>query len=292
MIIPLNNSINSSILDIDAREFISTCGITASDVKRIINDCFKELKAYDIWDRIHYGFAMVYAGTTSSILVDIKSRQTLTEITPSISSGAGVTYSTDGIKYNDDVFHAILGLPFSERLNIDAAPGHISIYNRTDYTSLGITATSKHGFLELGGYEQSISFGPSGVSASLWNVSGPMSFTCSTSGFFVFSNVDDNNGQVASAVNPYQFYLSRNGLIVGSQSSKKNYHTNGSNIIIGSFVNTSIFLPSVRSIDEISWYSIGSGFSSDINSTGGHIDISQQEKFYQIIQKLQSRLNR
>lgn len=291
MIIPLNNSINSSALDSDAIDFISTCGITASNVIRGINTCFKELKSYDIWDRIYYGFVMVNAGTTASMLVDIKSRQSLSIITPLSIPGTNVTYSVTGIQYNNADFHAILGAPFSDRLNTDSAPGHISIWNRTDYNSLGITVSSKHGFLELGGYEQSISFSPSGVSASLWNVNGPMGFSCSTSGFFVFSNVDDNLGRVAASRTPYKFYLSRNGFIIGSQSSNRNLHTFGSNIIIGGFVDSSIFAPSVRSIDEISWYSIGSGFGAN-SSTGRHIDINQQEKFYQIIQKLQTNLNR
>jgi hypothetical protein len=291
MIIPLNNSISSSIFDYDALEFISVCGITNSLVTRRINDCFKELKSADIWDRIYYGFAMVYSGTTQSMLVDIKSRILLDITTPTVGLTSSPTYSVTGIEYNGGVFHSVLGLPFSFIENDNAAPGHISIYNRKDYNSLGLTAFSKHGFQELSGYEQSISFSTFGVSASLWNISGPMSFTLSnTSGFFLFSTTDDNSGLPSSISNPYQFYLSRNGVLIGSQSSTGNYHTYGSNIFVGAF-GSSPFSPTIRSIDEICWYSIGSGFGSD-SPSGRQIDLSQQKKYFEIIQNLQTALER
>ncbi len=291
MIIPLNNTISASILDYDAREFISTCGITSSQLIRDINDCFKELKGEDIWNRIYYGFAMIYTGTTQSMLVDIKSRQLLSINVPLVGSSQSATYSSTGIQYNGGQFHSITGIPFNLS-NADSAPGHISIYNRTNYNSLGLTAISKHGYIEpFGGYEQSISFSQNGISASLWNSLGPMSFTASqTDGFFVFSNVDDNGGLTASLTNPYRFYLSRNGQIVGSQSSTKNFQTFGSNILIGAF-GSNIGNPDIRSIDEICWYSIGSGFTQN-STTGREIDIDKQEKFFEIIQKLQTSLSR
>ncbi len=292
MIIPLNNTISASILDYDAREFISACGITNSQVKRNINDCFKELKGEDIWDRIFYGFAMINAGTTQSMLIDIKTRQPLSILTPLVGASASPTYSATGIQYNGGEFHGVNTLPFSYLITSDSAPGHISIYNRTNYNFLGLTAISKHGYKEgLGGYEQSISFSPTGVSASLWNAAGPMSFTLSnTSGFFLFSNVNDNNGLTASPTNPYRFYLSRNGQIIGSQSSTKNFQNFGSNIYIGAFGDND-FAPTVRSIDEICWYSIGSGFGES-SPSGRQIDIDKQERFFEIIQKLQTSLSR
>jgi hypothetical protein len=292
MIIPLNNGISNSILDFDAREFIDICGITNSQIKRGVNDCFKELKGSGIWDSIYYGFTMINSGTTQSMLIDIKSRQPLSVFIPISGPTASPTYSNDGIQYNNGEFHGFTTSPFINIINNEAAPGHISILNRTDYTLLGLTATSKHGYQEiLGGYEQSISFSQNFVSASLWNVSGPMAFTVSnTSGFFIFSNVDDNLGRTASVTNPYRFYLSRNGQVLGTQSSNRNYHTFGSNIFIGAF-SDNISLPIQRSIDQISWYSIGSGFGT--NSTSGRqIDIDKQERFYRIIQKLQNSLNR
>ena len=292
MIIPLNNSISASVIDYDAREFINACGITQSEAIRGLNDCFRELKSSDLWSRIYYGFAMIWAGTSQSMLVDIKSRQSLTTLIPTSGATSSPTFSSTGIQYNGGEYHAILGSPLSAYINTDSRPAHISIYNRTDYISLGLTSVSKHGALEaFSPYEQSISFGPNGVSASLWNSTGPMSFTLSnTSGFFIFSNVDDNNGQVASILNPYSFYLSRNGQIIGSQSSVQNFHSFGSNICIGAY-GDNILLPSVRSIDEICWYSIGEGIGQN-PTTGRHIDINQQERFYQIVQKLQTILNR
>ena len=291
MIIPFNNSISNSIFDYDAREFITTCGITNSQVVRNINDCFKELKKEDIWDCIFYGFALVFAGTTQSMLIDIKSRETLTTFTPISGFTNSATFSSNGVKFNQGEYLLKSSPPFTFLLNTDSGPGHISIYNRTNYNLMGLTGTSKHGYLEpFGGYEQSISFSPNGVSASLWNKNGPMSFTTSsTSGFFLFSNIDDNNGLTASTSNPYTFYLSRNGQVIGSQSSTRNYHTLGSNVVIGAYADI-LSDPSIRSFDEISWYSIGSGFGNSIS--GRQIDIYKQEKFYQIIQKLQITLGR
>lgn len=292
MIIPLNNSITNSMLDYDAREFISTCGITNSLIVRRINDCFKDFKYEGIWDCIYYGFAMIYAGTTQSMLVDIKTRQSLSLVTPFTGNTSSATFSESGIQFNNGSFYGVLGTPFNNLLNTDSAPGHISIYNRTNYNFYGLTGTSKHGYLEpLGGYEQSISFSPNLISASLWNANGPMTFsTTSTSGFFLFSNVDDNSGLTASLINPYNFYLSRNGEILGSQSSQKNFHTVGSNIIIGAF-GDNLANPTIKSFDEISWYSIGSGFGEN-TTTGKNINIEKQQRFYEIVLKLQVALNR
>lgn len=292
MIITLNNSISNSILDYDAKEFITTCGVTNSQVVRNINDCFKELKKEDIWDCIFYGYAMVFSGSTQSMLVDIKSRQILSSSIPITGVTDSATYSNTGIKFNEGEYLISSFPPFAFPTNTNSGPGHISIYNRTNYNLLGSTFSSKHGFLEpLGGNEQSISFSSNGVSASLWNQNGPMSFTTSsTSGFFVFSNVDDNNGLTASLSDPYRFYLSRNGQVVGSQSSISNYHTLGSYIVVGAYSDI-LGNPSVRSFDEICWYSIGSGFGND-SISGRQIDINKQEKFYQIIQKLQISLGR
>lgn len=291
MIIPLNNSISSSILDNDANEFIAVCGITNSQTVRRINDCFKDLKKENLWDCMFYGFAMISTGTTQSLLIDIKTRQSLTQNLPIIGNTTSATYSTNGIQFNNGEYVGLFTNPFNTLINTDAAPGHISIYNRTNYNFYGLTGSSKHGFLESFGYEQSISFSPDTISASLWNQDGPMGFSSSsTSGFFLFSNIDDNNGLTASPINPYRFYLSRNGQILGSQSSNRNYHTFGSNVVIGAF-GDNLGNPSVRSFDEISWYSIGSGFGEN-SLTGRQINLEKQEKFFQIILNLQIALNR
>lgn len=292
MIIPLNNSINTSILDYDAREFTRVCGITQSDIIRVINECFKELKNNDLWNSIFYGFAMIYAGSSQSMLVDIKSRQSLVTITPTTGSFLSPTFSNNGIQYNGGVYHAILGTPLSQYPFTKARPAHISIYNRTDYISLGLTVSSKHGHLEsFGGMEQSFSFTPTGVSASLWHSTGPVGFTLSNnSGFFIYSNVDNNNNSVSDLSNPYEYYLSRNGQIVGTFSHSSNTHEYGSNICIGAF-GDNIFSPSLRSFDEITWYSIGEGADSS-STTGRHIDMIKQEKYFQIVEKLQTILNR
>ena len=179
MIIPLNNSITNSILDYDANQFITVCGITNSQTVRLINDCFKEFKKEDIWDCIFFGFIMFYTGTTQSMVVDIKSRQTLIQYTPALGTTSSATYSTTGIQYNNGQYDISSTAPFTYLINQDSAPGHISIYNRSNYSFLGLTGTSKHGFLESFGKEQSISFSPNGVSASLWNNNGPVSFTTS-----------------------------------------------------------------------------------------------------------------
>ena len=215
----------------------------------------------------------------------------MTSFAPAIGVTSSPTYSSSGIKYNSGEFNITSTAPFTYLINQDSAPGHISIYNRTNYAFSGLTGTSKHGFLESFGREQSISFSPNGISASLWNNNGPMSFTSSsTSGFFIFSNVDDNGGVTASTTNPYRFYLSRNGQILGSQSSTKNFHTFGSSVVLGAF-GDDLGDPSIRSYDEISWYSIGSGFGEN-SPSGRQIDITKQEKFFQIIYNLQIALNR
>lgn len=292
MIIPLANSISNSILDYDARQFINVCGITNSVTIRAINDCFKKFKSEDIWNRIYYGFAMVSTGGSASMLVDIKSRQSINLYTPNSGITASATFSSTGVQFNRGQFLATSDYVFDFIINSDAAPGHISIYNRTNYSSLGITGSSKHGFREsFGGYEQSITFTSGTVSGSLWNKLGPMGFSSSsTSGFFLFSNINDNNGLFANGSNPYVFYMSRNGQILGTQSSETNSHKFGSRIMIGAFGDNFVN-PESRSVDEISWYSIGSGFGEN-SPSGRQIDIGKQENFFQIVKNLQIALNR
>jgi hypothetical protein len=291
MIIPLNNAINASRLDSDALEFIKNSSITDSTQIRALNELCKDLKREGFWDLLLVAFPMIWAGSTASILRDLKSGSLLETFTPTSGSTASPTYSTNGIQYNGGQWHAT-DFIFTPNPLIDTPPGHISIYSRTNYFTAGITASGGHGYVEFpSANKQSIEFSQTGILASLWQEDyGSINFgVTATSGFFLFSNVDDNSGNFASSVNPYIFYMSRNGQILGTGSTTKNFQNFGSRVVIGSVMDMGE-QPYKRSYEEISWFSCGAGFSN--GEYGGQIDIEKSEIFNGIIQKFQTSLGR
>lgn len=291
MIVPLNTAINSSRLDPDALEFIKNSSIADSNQVRALNELCKDLKSEGFWDSLLVAFPMIWNGTTASVLRDLKTGLLLDTFTPNAGSTASPTYSTNGIQYNGGQWHAT-DFIFSPNQFSDTPPGHISIYSRTNYFTSGITASGGHGYVEFpSANKQSIEFSQDGILSSLWqeNYESINFGVTSTSGFFLFSNVDNNSGEISSTSNPYNFYLSRNGQILGTGSSSRNFQTFGSRVVIGSVLGIGE-QPYKRSYEEICWYSCGAGFEE--GSFGKNINLEKQEIFYNIIQKFQTSLGR
>lgn len=292
MIIPLNTAINASKLDSDALAFIREAQITDSFTIRALNALCKDLKREDIWDSLYYAFPMIFTGITSSMLLDLKSRISLVDVIPETGSTAGVTYSSNGIQYNGGSYHALSEATLNPSPLSDTPPGHISIYNRTNHVTTGLTVSTGHGFYEGPNSNKfSIEFSTTGVSGSIWNATfSSIGFTVSnTTGFYIFSNSFDNYGFTASVTYPYQFYLSRNGEVIGTSFSYKNSQKWGSSVVIGS-LSQGYGSPILRSYDQICWYSCGVGFEG--STKGKHINIDKSEIFYNIIQKFQKALGR
>lgn len=292
MIIPLNISLNASVLDPDALAFIEEAGVSDSITIRALNTLCRALKTYDIWDSLYVAFPMIFTGVTSSQLLDLKTRTYLSVINPLTGSVVSPTYSYSGIKYNGGQYHALDGNSFNTGIYSATPPGHISIYNRTNHLSLGLTQSSGHGFRDvLNNREQSINFSTVSVSGTLWAASNSTSIFGNTnsSGFFLFSNIDNNFGYTASETTAYNFYLSRNGVALGASSSTNNFQGFFSSVAIGAVSYGNGYVIS-RSFDEICWYSCGAGFVDE--GLGSYIDFSRQEIFYQIIQDFQTSLSR
>lgn len=292
MIIPLNTSINASKLDPDALSFIEEAGITDSFSIRALNDLCKDLKRENIWNSLYYAFPMVFTGVTASMLLDLKNRVSLIEVLPSTGSTAGITYSSDGIQYNGGVYHVFPELTLNPTPLSDTPTGHISIYNRTNHVTAGLTVSTGHGNYEgFNGNKFSIEFNSYGVSGSIWNASYSMiGFTVSnTTGFYLFSTVNDNSGYTASVENPYFFYMNRNSQLLGTSFSYKNNQRWGSSVVIGA-LSSGYDIPILRSFDQISWYSCGVGYSN--SPKGSNIDYEKSQVFYDIIQKFQRALGR
>lgn len=292
MIIPLNTAISASQLDNDALAFIEEASITDSFTIRALNELCRDLKREGIWDSLYVAFPMIFTGVTASQLIDLKTRTQLEIVTPSSGSTASPTYSSDGIKYNGGQYHLWVDGFFNPSPFSDTPPSHIAIYSRTNHLSEGITQ-STHGYYEFSnGNHQLISFSTSSVVASLWNSTYSVATFSNTNstGFYIFSNSDNNSGFTASSQYPYQFYMSRNGQVIGTSSSTKNKQANGSRVVVGGFswAYGELF---DRAYDQICWYSCGAGFSGS-NSQGGFIPESKQEIFYNIIQKFQTYLGR
>jgi hypothetical protein len=292
MIIPLNSAVNSSLLDPDALSFIKEANITDSFAIRALNVLCKDLKREGIWDSLYYAFPMIFTGTTASMLLDIKNRVSLVEVLPLTGSTAGVTYSSNGFQYNGGVYHALSEITLNPSPLSDTPPGHISIYNRTNHSLVGLTVSTGHGYYEsLNGNKFSIEFSATGVSGSIWNATySTIGNTVSnTTGFYIFSNVNDNFGLTASPTYPYEFYLSRNGEILGTSFSYKNSQRWGAGVVIGS-LSQGYGFPLSRSFDQICWYSCGVGYAG--NSKGSYIDSNKSEVFYNIVQNFQKALGR
>lgn len=292
MIIPLNSAINSSRLDSDALAFIKQAQITDSFAIRALNVLCKDLKREGIWDSLYYAFPMVFTGITASMLLDLKNRVSLIEILPLTGSTAGVTYSSNGVQYNGGSYHALSDVTLNPTPLSNTPPGHISIYNRTNHVTAGLTVSTGHGYYEGPNSNKfSIEFSTNGVSGSIWNATfSTIGFTVSnSSGFYIYSNTNNNSGFTASSNYPYEFYLSRNGEVIGTSFSYRNFQKWGSVVVIGS-LSQGYGNPISRSYDQICWYSCGVGFQG--SSRGTHIDSSKAEVFYNIVQNFQKALGR
>lgn len=291
MITFLNTSISSSTLDIDALEFIKVAGITNSNHKRALNDLCGDLKSYGFWDKSYRIFPMIYAGTTSSILLELKTRTSLIEDTGYGSTNA--TFSNSGIYFNNGVnyYDSQTWTPDSS-----VKPGYISVWSKTNLLTSGLTSAG-FGYINSQQNGPYILLGTNSISASLWNDStyipnyGAHTFSSvSSEGLFLYSNQNNNNGNISSNSNKYVFYLSRNGQILGTQSSRSNISSGGTNFNLGSIINESL-LPNLYTNvanSQISWFSYGGGSKE----FGSQINIENQEKFYEIVSKFQKALGR
>ncbi len=291
MIIPLGNAIASSRIDRDASEFIRVAQITNETQIRAINELCRDLKREGLWTSFNRAFPFVYNGTTASMLVCLKTRQSLLISTSSTPNS--ITFSNTGVQFGytssliDNSFYQ--PVTFSDL----TSGGHISIYSRTSNNPQNNQShTSTNTFGQVLGIEFTNSQNESErkVRASFFgttisrsgSILNEFSFTSSdNSGFYVYSN-QNMTGNTASVINPWIFYMSRNEQLLGTASSFRNWHSLnlkprlGSNGLSG------------QSLQEICWWSFGGG-SPDYGSS---IDLNKQQVFYQIIQKFQTRLNR
>jgi hypothetical protein len=316
MITFTNNGITTSILDYDAREFIRLAKLTDETQIRAVNDLCKDLKKEGFWNSLNRCYPFVYAGTTASMLVCLKTRNSLSLTT----TPNGITFSSTGVQFgytsslaNNSSFMAFTGDIFYG--------GHLSIYNRTN-TSLSLTNQSHGGHGNYGanlpGTQRRtgvfIGFGTASngvgtIRGSLYNgstynvpgspVNSPngdgdssnprfntFTYSGSNTGLLVYSTINIYDG-TASMTNPWMFYMSKNESILGMTWSVKNFPTEYIPIL-GNYRNISI--PSNQSLQEICWWSWGAGDST--TSNGGPIELSKQPLFYKIIQKFQTSLGR
>jgi hypothetical protein len=319
MITFANNGITTSILDYDAREFIRLAKLTDETQIRAVNDLCKDLKKEGFWNSLNRCYPFVYAGTTASMLVCLKTRNSLILTT----TPNGITFSSTGVQFgytssltNNTSFMAGTGDIFYG--------GHLSIYNRTN-TSLSLTnqfhgGNGNYGANLPGTQRRTgviIGFGTAsnGVgtirgslyNGSTYNVPGSpvnstntdgyninprfntFTYSGSNTGLLVYSTINIYDG-TASMTNPWMFYMSKNESILGMTWSVKNFpaaHTP----ILGNYRDYSS-LPGIsnQSLQEICWWSWGAGDST--TSNGGPIELSKQPSFYKIIQKFQTSLGR
>lgn len=312
MITFFNNAVNTSILDYDAREFISVIKLTDQTQVRAINQLCVDLKKAGLWDSFFRCYPFVYnPGFTFSSLYCLKTRLSLSPTTNS-----GFTYSSTGVEFGlTSSLQFDSSLPFTYNAEL-LYGGHISIYNRK---STDISTIQSHGEVgNLGNQRYTgpiISFGvtSNGVgqingsffNASTYNLSGSTvnssslngstsnprfsSFTYSgdNTGLFVYSNPFVQTG-TASMSSPFIFYMSKNDSILGVSYSVRNFVGEQVKPRIGNYSSPSGGVGS-QSYQEICWFSVGIG---DKTSTGGPIEMVSQPNFYKIIQKFQTALGR
>ena len=323
MIVPLNNGITTSILDRDAREFIRVAGISDETQIRAINELCKDLKRENFWSSFWRCYPFVFSGITASMLVCLKTRESLLLTYPngvsSVTTPNSLTFSNTGVQfgYTSSIAIPISILPITEVYR----GGHISIYNRA---ATNLPFKQSHGgngnlgiqrftgtFLTFGTASGGVGniFG-SFYNASVWNVPGNPyssinangvpgnprynSFTYSgdNTGLFIYSNTNIEAG-TASLNSPFTFYMTKNQTVLGITTSPRNYAGQGAPPRLGGYLDyayASPYNPTNQSLQEICWWSIGGGLSD--GSVGGPIPLSQQPSFYNIIQKFQTTLGR
>lgn len=295
MIIPIINGIANSGLDNDAEEFVRVAKITDQTQIRAINDLCKDLKREGFWDTMYRAFPFVWNGTTASMLVDLKNRIIATySATPN-----GITFSSTGVKFQDGIFQ-LSSECWSPFFYSNTTPGHISMYARD---ALSQYQVQFHGYIDIFS-NTGAAIGIQGNSdfyGTLWSTSGYGAFTFSGSstGLFLYSNVDNEGGMPASVTDPYIFYASKNGQILGTHSATTCFTYIGVTPTLGGYVQGGS--PQLQSTQEICWWSFGMGDTevlepgATINGPGyfgRQIDMDKQHIFYEIIQKFQTKLGR
>ena len=308
MIIPLNNGITTSILDPDARDFIRLTQVTDEIQIRAVNELCIDLKREGFWNRIYRLYPFVYTGSNASMLIELKMRKNNLAI-----NFSSFTFSNMGVEFGLSSSLTQNNLPFWTVSGGISSPdvysgGHMAIYNNKVTST---SSTQYHMHYQTGGVASHVGFkfisSTKTVQANMFNREYTFaSFTYSgdDTGLFLYSNDKDygqNSGGVsASTTNPWTFYLSKNGQVLGTYSatySRVPYpamkftlgRESGQNIIVNSY----------QSYQRICWLSFGSGdfYQTGTNNEqqgfqGKQINIGDQEKFYQIVQKFQTALGR
>lgn len=306
MIIPLGNAIAGSMIDRDASEFIRVAQITDGTQIRAINELCKDLKREGLWSSFNRAYPFVYNGTTASMLVCLKTRESL--LIGTSSTPTSITFSNTGVQFGLTSSLIQSGVfSYNPVIGTDLTRGgHISIYSRTSNNPTNNQShSSQQNSGQILGIEFTNSTNPSErkVRASFFgttfsgnpasnNVNNAVmhefTFTSTdNSGFYVYSN-QNQVGSSASVTNPWIFYMSRNDQVIGTASSLRNWNGLGVNARLG-FKFSPYDSITGQSLQEICWWSFGGGTNFEYGSS---IDLSKQQVFYQIIQKFQTRLNR
>lgn len=313
MIIPLGNAIASSRIDRDASEFIKVAQITDETQIRAINELCRDLKREGLWSSFNRAFPFVYNGTTASMLVCLKTRESLVIATS--STPTSITFSSTGVQFGLTSSLIQAGnFSYQPVLRTDLTRGgHISIYSRTSNnpTNTQSHTSQQNSSGQLLGIEFIYSSNPPErkVRASFFGttfsgnpnslgangaVLHEFTFTSTdNSGFYVYSN-QNQVGTSASVTNPWIFYMSRNDQVLGTASSFRNWNGQGVIARLG-FKSSPFDGLTGQSLQEICWWSFGGGSPGRTTTNfeyGSSIDLNKQQIFYQIIQKFQTRLNR
>lgn len=260
-----------SVMDVDAANFLTASGLqNDTTIKYAINSFVQDLKINDLWDKLYVAYPLVGATSQSQAinLVDTGSYN-ITWYSSSFwsfdsngatSDAANLTFATTNWAPAD--------APIAFRTT-----GHLSVYSRTDNAGgydMGGESTGTQG--------NQTAIAIQDVSASLgYFIPGlPTSATTNVSlgtslGFFQASRVND------SYVEGF-----RNGSLVTSGSvASSTFYDHAVEFYIGATNNSGIIDATAYTSRNYSFFSIGKG-----------MDAPQAQKFYTVVQNLQTALGR
>jgi hypothetical protein len=268
-----SEAVSSSSFDSDAQTFITIASLTDTTQTNAVNDLVLDLKAAGLWTKISTLYPMV-GGNATSHKFNLKDPRDL-DAAYRLEFNGGWTHSASGATPNGTDAYAKTFISSSE---IGLNTGHVSYYSRTNNSNPSTIMAEMGALKSVPDSYTGLNIGASNLQYFRWNngTTTPSVSTSNTLGLYVASRTTN------TTMKAY-----KNGDVVAgfSTTAPSNATTTikmylGATNNVGNSLATNV--PSYYSNRQCAFASIGSGFTTDVES----------QVFYQIVEKFQVALGR